>query len=137
MNSQFSVAAHMLVLVQVFPGPLSSESIADSVGVNPVVVRQVSGLLRRAGLLETRRGVAGATLTRPAEQITLLDVYRAVNAPQQVLKMHPHPNPQCSVGANIQTVLNTVYAEAQAALEARLARMSLADVVRDLQRQAG
>ena len=101
MNSDYAVAVHILSLLNREAQPLSSEFIADSVGVNPVVIRQVSGLLRRGGLLATQRGVMGAKLTRPAEQISLLDVYRAVGAPQTVLKLHRHPNPACPVGANI------------------------------------
>ena len=128
MNSQYSVAVHILSLVNASAEALSSEFIASSVGVNPVVIRQVSGLLRRGGLLQTQRGVIGARLTRPAEQISLLDVYRAVDAPQTVLKLHQHPNPACPVGANIQCVLDDVFAQAQAALEGRLSRVTLADV---------
>ncbi|WP_420596245.1 Rrf2 family transcriptional regulator [Deinococcus sp.] len=137
MNSDYAVAVHILSLLNREAQPLSSELIAGSVGVNPVVIRQVSGLLRRGGLLATQRGVMGAKLTRPAEQISLLDVYRAVGAPQTVLKLHRHPNPACPVGANIQCVLDGVFAQAQAALEAELARVSLSDVDAALHQQAG
>lgn len=135
MNSQYAVAVHILALIDASAGPVSSEDIAGSVGVNPVVVRQVTGLLRRAGLLTTRRGVAGAQLTRPASEISLLAVYQAVNAPQSVLKLHPHPNPACPVGAGIQSVLDTVFGQAQAALEARLAQVRLSDIGTDLNEQ--
>lgn len=132
MNHQYAVAVHVLTLLDHFPAS-SSEELALSVGVHPVVVRTVTGLLRRSGLLETRRGVAGARLSRPPREITLLDVYRAVQAPEQVLKHHPSPNPACPVGANIQAVLGATSARAQAALEAELAAHTLADVLGDLQ----
>ncbi|WP_425145720.1 Rrf2 family transcriptional regulator [Deinococcus sp.] len=128
MNSQYSIAVHILSLLNGFPGPMSSEVVADSVGVNPVVIRQVTGLLRRGGLLATQRGVMGARLTRPADQISLLDVYRAVDAPQSVLKLHQRPSPACPVGARIQGVLDDVFGQAQAALEARLAQVRLSDI---------
>ncbi|SMB91956.1 Rrf2 family transcriptional regulator [Deinococcus hopiensis] len=128
MNSQYSIAVHILALLNAFPGPMSSEDVAGSVGVNPVVIRHVTGLLRRAGLLETQRGVPGARLTRPPSQITLLDVYRAVEAPESVLKLHGKPNLDCPVGARIQGVLDDVFGQAQAALEARLAQVRLSDV---------
>ena len=137
MNSHYSIAVHILSLINSSAEALSSEFIAGSVGVNPVVIRQVSGMLRRGGLLATQRGVMGARLTRPAEQISLLDVYRAVHAPQTVLKLHQHPNPACPVGANIQGVLDDVFAQAQAALEERLAKVTLADVGAALQEKAG
>lgn len=119
----------MLSLLNQGELPKSSELIAGSVGVNPVVIRNVTGLLRRAGLVGTQRGVVGARLTRPATQISLLDVYRAVQAPETVLKVHQHPNPACPVGARIQGVLGGVFSDAQAALEARLAQTQLSDVI--------
>jgi len=128
MNNEFSIAVHVLSLLNHDDLPKSSDFLAGSVGVNPVVIRTVTGLLRRGGLIETQRGVAGARLTRAPEQISLLDIYRAVHAPKTVLKMHPKPNPSCQVGARIQGVLDGVYVQAQAALEAELAEVSLADV---------
>jgi len=140
MNSQYAIAVHILTLIDSLAEPASSEFISGSVGVNPVVVRHVTSLLRRGGLLDTQRGVAGARLTRSAEQISLLDVYRAVNAPDagSVLKLHRNPNPDCPVGAGIQGALDGVFGQAQAALEAELARHSLADITGVVQtRQAG
>lgn len=128
MNNEYAIAVHVLSLLTRDELPKSSEFLAGSVGVNPVVIRNVTGLLRRGGLLETRRGVAGARLTRPAEQISLLDVYRAVHAPEIVLKVHGKPNPACLVGARIQGVLEEVFSQAQAAMEAELAQVSLSDV---------
>lgn len=140
MNSQYAIAVHILTLIDSLTEPASSEFIAGSVGVNPVVVRHVTGLLRRGGLLDTQRGVTGARLTRPAAQISLLDVYRAVNAPEpgSVLKLHRNPSPDCPVGAGIQDVLDGIFGQAQTALEQELAGHSLADVTGAVQtRQAG
>jgi len=128
MNSNYSIAVHILSLIDSSTEALSSEYIAGSVGVNPVVIRQVTGLLRRSGLLDTQRGVPGARLTRPPSQISLLDVYRAAEAPNSMLKIHAHPNPACPVGARIQGVLDDVFGQAQAALEQRLAHTTLAEV---------
>jgi len=44
------------------------------------------------------------------------------------LKVHGKPNPTCLVGARIQGVLEGVFSQAQAAMEAELAQVSLADV---------
>lgn len=136
MNSEYAIAVHILSLLNQGDGPYSSEYIAGSVGVNPVVIRNVTGRLRRAGLLHTRRGVTGATLTRRADQITLLDVYRAVDAPQSMLKVHQKPNPNCPLGANIQCVLDDVFVQAQAALESRLEQVTLAEITSALHEKA-
>ncbi len=55
MNSQYAVAVHVLSLINTFPDHMSSADIAGSVGTNPVVIRNVTGQLRRAGLLQTGR----------------------------------------------------------------------------------
>jgi DNA-binding IscR family transcriptional regulator len=133
MTNQYAIAVHILTLVDYSTDPVGSEGIAESVGVNPVIIRNIIGLLRRGGLLETQRGVAGARLTRPADRISLLDVYRAVNAPESVLKIHQKPNPTCPLGANIQSVLDEVFTQAQLALESKLALLNLTDIANALQ----
>lgn len=112
----------------------TSEWMAGSIGVNPVIVRNVTGMLRRAGLVTTRQGVAGTQLAKPLREITLLDVYRAVDAVEEgdLFAVHPNPNPQCPVGANIQTTLEGVFAEAQRAMETRLAETTMEAVVQQL-----
>ncbi|MBB6099470.1 Rrf2 family protein [Deinobacterium chartae] len=138
MNSQYAIAVHVLSLISLYPNSAaSSEDIAASVGVHPVIVRNVSGMLRRAGLLQTQQGVAGARLTRKPEHITLLEVYRAVGGPNSVFRLHERPNPNCPVGAHIQTTLEDVFADAQAALEARLASVTLHDVASRIVQRAG
>ncbi|NTX99397.1 Rrf2 family transcriptional regulator [Deinococcus sp. JMULE3] len=137
MNSQYAVAVHVLSIISQFPEHASSADIAASVGTNPVVIRTVTGLLRRADLLATQQGVSGARLTRDPRDITLLDVYRAVNGEASVFRLHEHPHPACPVGANIQATLEDRFGRAQAALEAELARTTLADVLGDLAARAG
>ncbi|ACO48077.1 Rrf2 family transcriptional regulator [Deinococcus deserti] len=133
MNSQYAIAVHILTLISLYPhNARTSDEIAASVGVNPVVVRNVMSLLRKAGLLDTRQGSPGARLIRPPEAITLLDVYHAVNAPELVFKLHDQPHPQCPVGGNIQAALTTVLGNAQQAMEDHLATVTLADIMADL-----
>lgn len=114
----------------------TSEWMAGSIGVNAVVVRNVTGLLRRAGLVLTQQGVPGARLARPLPDITLLDVYRAVEDSLDLFTIHPRPNPECSVGANIQVSLEGVFGEAQQAMEHRLSQTTMAEIVRQLQAAA-
>ncbi len=132
--NRFSIAVHILSLLGALPeAEHTSEWMAGSIGVNPVVVRNVTGLLRRAGLVRTHQGVAGARLARPLAEISLLDVYRAVEGDEAGLfSIHPRPNPQCPVGARIQGTLTRLFAAAEDALHARLAGITLAQVVRRL-----
>lgn len=130
--SRFSIGVHILSLLGSDPNAENtSEYMAGSIGVNPVVVRNITGMLRRAGFVTTRQGVAGANLAKPLQEITLLDVYRAVEAVDEgdLFAVHPNPNPQCPVGANIQYALEGVFTEAQRAMEVRLALTTVDDVV--------
>ncbi|GHH75232.1 Rrf2 family transcriptional regulator [Streptomyces sulfonofaciens] len=110
----------------------TSEQIANSVNTNPVVIRRLLGELRGAGLVESRRGAgAGWRLLRPAESISLAEVYRAVEGDPQ-FALHPAtPNQKCPVGQGIRSALTPVYDAAEQALSAELARTSVADVLRE------
>ncbi|MBB5365307.1 DNA-binding IscR family transcriptional regulator [Deinococcus humi] len=115
----------------------SSEDLASSVGTHAVVIRSIVKLLRGAGLVQTQQGVAGIDLTRRPEELTLLQIYRAVDAPESVFRVHEQPNPQCSVGSNILDTLGSVFGGAQEVLDAYLANVTLADVMSDLARRIG
>lgn len=135
-NSQFTVAVHILTLLAMQDEPLSSKWIAGSVNTNPVVVRRVIGQLNSAGLVETRMGAEGGTLLRrPPEQIRLLDVYHATQE-GPVLPLHPNPpNQLCPCGSKIQDPLRTVYARAEDAMQSELAGVTIADIQADIAAQ--
>jgi DNA-binding IscR family transcriptional regulator len=90
-------------------------------------------MLRRAGLVRTQQGVAGTRLARPLSEVTLLDVYRAVEDDASLFSVHPRPNPKCPVGARIEATLTEVFAEAENAMHAKLAGITLEQVVRRLE----
>ncbi len=131
--NRFAIAVHILSLLEMNEnGEATTEWMAASIGVNAVIVRRVSGMLRRANLIKTQQGVAGAEIERPLVQITLLDVYRAVEEEGELFSMPPRPNPLCDVGGNIQGTLGQIFGEAQQAMENRLKSTTMFDVVCDL-----
>ncbi len=70
--------------------PLTCEAIASSQGVPFRFLKSVVGDLRRAGLVRSQRGCEGGYwLGRPAEEITLLDVVRAVDGEVITLRGEP------------------------------------------------
>lgn len=131
MNTRFAVATHILCLLAHFrPGPVDSALIAGSVGTNPAVIRRLLPVLARAGLLQTQLGAGGgALLGRPPEKITLLDVYRALPDAFGRFGIHEHPNPACPVGRNVGAALAAEMTAAERALEAALARRTIADLM--------
>ncbi|RYG36550.1 Rrf2 family transcriptional regulator [bacterium] len=133
---RFAIAVHILSLIEVRGEVVAtSEWMASSIGVNAVIVRNLTGLLRKAGLVTTRQGVPGAEAARPLEEISLLEVFRAVEEDADIFPIHSRPNPDCPVGANIQGALEGIFSEAQRAMEDRLAGVSMAQVVHEISRR--
>lgn len=129
--TRFSVGLHILILVASDPpGNATSIRLAASIGTNPVVVRRIAGLLSRAGLITVQRGPGGASLTRPATEISLADVWRAIHpARDTMIRVHGRTNPKCPVGAHIPDLLRDRFDQAEAAVLADLAGTSLAALV--------
>lgn len=129
-SSRVAVAVHVLAyMAWRRDEAASSERIAGSVNTNPVVVRRIVGALRNAGLVTVQPGAGGgAQLARDPGAITLRDVYRALET-DELFSLHSQPPcRECSVGANIQEVLQGVFGRAQAAMEEVLGRVTIQDV---------
>ena len=129
--SRLPVATHILLCIALLGDEHKTTStfLAGSVGVNPVIVRNVLGQLKAAGLVTVEPGVGGATLARDPEQITLLDVFRAVEEHESLFRFHENPNPECPVGRNVHAVLGKSLAAVDDAMEAQLAATTLADLM--------
>jgi DNA-binding IscR family transcriptional regulator len=112
----------------------TSELVAGSVNTNPVVIRRVIGQLKKAGLVSVSAGIGGAYLLKPIEQITLFDVYKAVEVvkDENLFQIHSKPNQVCTVGCNIQRVLGTVLIRAQKSMEEVLLNVTMKDIIQDL-----
>lgn len=138
-SSRFSVGIHILTLIGLDKdGTQSSENIAGSVNTNPVVIRKIMGMLKNAELIKVRPGVAGAQLAKDLSEITLLDVYKAVNVvhEKELFSVHENPNPTCFVGRNIQSTIIPILSNAQRALEKELENVTLKDIISDIQEKA-
>ncbi|MCM3569770.1 Rrf2 family transcriptional regulator [Neobacillus mesonae] len=134
-SSRFAVGIHILTLIEVNKDRVcTSEFIAGSVNTNPAVIRKIMGMLKNAGLVNVRPGIAGAELAKDLSEITLLDVYKAVNVVQEneLFSIHENPNPACLVGRNIQDTVSSVFSTAQSAMEKALETVTIKDVVTDI-----
>ena len=133
-NSRFGVAVYVLAMAKVAMEeregvPITSERMAEVVNAHPVHVRRVLGALREADLVTSQPGPGGGwRLTRPPEAITLRDVYLAIEH-EPLLGLPRSPNPDCPMGQCLPGVLATCFQEAEAALEERLAQVTIADVI--------
>src|SRR5947199_10441191 len=111
--TRFAVAIHILLLLACnrAAGKATSEFLAKSVNTNPVVGRRITGQLARAGLIRVRRGPGGAELARDPSDISLGDVWRAMNAGgcRPLLPLHAAPNQGCLVGREVHSVLGGAF----------------------------
>jgi len=126
-SSRFSIAVHTLSLIATMPNECTGDLIAQSVNTNPVIIRRIMSSLKKAGLIDVRPGVGGASLLRDPADVTLLDVYRALDVVEngQLFNFHKNPNPACPVGRMIEHSLRAELDEAQKAMERRLNSVTL------------
>ena len=134
-TSKFTAAVHILTCIEVFGGEMrvTSDFLSGSTGVNAVIVRNVLGQLREAGIVETRQGSGGAHLAKALDEIMLYDIYKAVDCTDDdgLFRFHENPNAKCPVGRNIHKVMDSRLEAAQTALENELKRTTLAQIVAD------
>lgn len=137
-NTRFAVAVHVLVALA-YRGAdgATSEELSRSVTTNAVVVRRLLGLLSKAGLVRGRGGRNGGyELALAPSRISLEQVFRAVE-PEGVLALHENPtNRACAVSCQIKGLLGAVFADAHKALEQRLRKTTVADMLGRTQARA-
>jgi Rrf2 family protein len=136
-NTQFSIAVHiMAALGYTREANVTSTRLARSVNTSPSFVRRILAKLSKAGLVLTATGKNGACwLARKPTDISLLDIYQAVEAPK-AFSIHGYATQRpCVVSCNIKSSLGRVLAKTQTAMEASLKKISLAEIVSDLKRK--
>ena len=133
-SSRFTIAIHIITCIEAFKDEYktTSDFLAASVNVNPVVIRRILQQLKKAGIVETKRGSGGAYAAKPLDEITFYDIYKAVDCVENDLfHFHENPNTNCPVGRNIHFVLDNRLHDVQNAMENKLKEMKLSDVVND------
>ena len=128
--TKLSDAVHVLAFLALHPGTaLTSGQIAVSIRTNPAYIRQIMSALRKGGLLNSVKGHPRPALAREPGQITLLDIYRAIEGNKPILHQDTHTNPDCGVGVNIQLALRDCYDEIQLAAEDRMRMITLQNII--------
>jgi Rrf2 family protein len=129
-NTQFSIAVHVLAGLEKYGPVVTSEGLAGSVNANPAFVKRVLAKLSKAKLVRNTVGKSGGcSLARRPKDISLLDVYNAVGAPR-AFAIHDYPSVKtCLVSSNIKRVMGTVLESAQRSLEVDLKKTTIEDVV--------
>lgn len=138
-TSKFTIAVHILAAIDYFQDTekVTSNFLAGSVGVNPVIVRNVMGNLKKAGMIDASQGKSGIALAKDLGDITFYDVYKAVDciSDKGLFHFHENPNMDCPVGKNIHKAVDGQLLRVQSAMEDQMKKISLAEIVQDTQRE--
>ncbi len=127
LSSRHAIATHILMILAACPeSKASSEQIAVSVNTNSVVIRRLLARLKEAGLVQVQRGAEGGySLGKDPGAISLWDIYQVVEeSPVFCIHKSP-PNPDCSIGACIEKLLEKVYGDCELAIRKSLESVSL------------
>jgi Rrf2 family protein len=134
-NIQFAIAAHIMACLGHAEGEeVNSATIAGSVNTSASFVRRIMAKLSKAELVKTATGKGGACwLARRPSDISLLEIYRAIGAPK-AFAIHQYPiEKRCTVSCHIKSALSRVLDDTQQALEQRLGRISLAQLIAEME----
>ena len=131
-TSRFTIAVHVIAAIDYFGDSetVTSNFLAGSVGANPVIVRNVMGSLKEAGIISISQGRSGIALARSLDEITLYDVYEAVDcvADEGLFHFHENPNIECPVGRNIHAALDDKLGKVQKSMEDELRSIRISDI---------
>ena len=110
---------------------------AESVGTNASYIRKILALLKKAEIVDSRRGIGGYSLSVSPEQLTLLQVYQAVMEDPQIhlLDIHQNSSDQCIVGCHIRPVLTDMFSDIEQAFARSLADKTLGDCIADIRKR--
>lgn len=129
-NTQFSIAVHVLAAIAHYETSFTSETLAGSVNANPIFVKRILAKLSKAKLVKATVGKAGGySLIKDPKKISLLDISQAIDPPS-VFAIHTYEKKKwCVVSNNIKEVMGDVLSVTQKAFDDELKQTTLADVV--------
>lgn len=135
MDTKFSVAVHVLILISESAVPMNSDRMAESVGTNASYVRKILSLLKKSDIIT--RVDSGYSLTYPPENLTLLEIYQSVmeNPEIHLLDIHRNPNDKCIVGRHIKPVLTDMFTDIEKKFADSLESKTLADCIKGIEKR--
>lgn len=132
-----SVAVHCLIFIYEARGiaKVTSSLLAESTGCNPVVIRNIMSALKKAGLITVPRGIGGAQLSADPAQITLYQIYAALepDGVASLIGIHPCRDRACPVAQNIRKVLQAPYHQIEDAVRQTMQGITLQSMIEEFE----
>lgn len=136
-DTRLSGVLHVLVHMADAECPVTSETMAAAMNTNAAVVRRTMTGLRRAGIVQARKGPGGGwTLMHRPSDIALSDVYAALGSPASFAIGHRSEAPVCPVERTVNCALDDALRRAQAALLEGMSGVKLSTLVDDVRTRA-
>ena len=130
-DSRLSRMLHALIHMDRLERPATSETLAQMLNTNAVVVRRTMAGLRQHGLVRSEKGHGGGwAIATELQNVSLLDVHRAVGGPRLFAIGNDHSNADCAVEKVVNAAVEDALRDAEALLVARLGAVSLAELAR-------
>lgn len=132
-STKCSIGLHCLMVIHEFAKKrkVTSAVLAKSTGCNAAAIRSIMLMLQKAEIVSVARGVGGAVLAKSPADITMWDVYRAVEPDglEHFIGMHPSPSEKCPVGHEIQSVLRKTYQEIGTSVQENMEKITLQQIL--------
>lgn len=135
MDTKFSTGIHVLIMISETNHELSSIDLANSVGTNPSYIRKICSLLKNAKLITRKDNKYGYVLNKSKSEISLYDIYLAVNKSSPVLfEVHKNSNDKCIVGKYIAPTLDVIFSSLTDEFILTLKNKYLSDCIDEMER---
>lgn len=135
LSMKCSIAVHCLIFIYEAQGiaKVTSALLAESTGSNPVVIRNILSALKKAGLITVPRGTGGAELCVDPSQITLYQIYTALEpgGVTSLIGIHPCQGRPCPIAQNIRKVLQTPYTKIEDAVKSAMEQITLQSMIEE------
>ena len=126
-KADYAICAAVALAAADGDAPVKGEALARSQDIPTKFLENIMGDLRKAGIVSSQRGaVGGYWLARPAAEITLADVIRAVDGPLANVR---GTRPEQTTYHGVTEALVDVWIAVRASLRSVLEAVTLADVV--------
>lgn len=135
-STKYAVSIHILSLIASKKGEsITSDEIAKSVNTNPALVRRLMSDLKKSGLIQTQTKIGITGLMKTPEDISLLEIFKAVETRQDLFAIHSDTNTKCPIGAKIGCVLEHMNGKIQSSFEEELGDLHLSNILDGLDKR--
>lgn len=135
-SSRLSIAIHIILCTAYYETEekITSTFLAKSINVNPVIIRNILQQLKTAEIISVTRGVGGARIIKDLADLSMYDIYQAVEvvSEEKLFALHKNPNLACEVGLKMKNILTPKFNQVQLMMELEMKKINLNDLFQQI-----